>query len=60
MTIGELWDALAQYPDDTELYIGYIDLHQIYQMDFEIVPTQDLNGKVTISLMYQDIGIINN
>jgi hypothetical protein len=60
MTIGELWDALAQYPDDTELYIGYIDVHQIYQMDFEIVNTQDTNGKVTVSLMYQDIGIINN
>jgi hypothetical protein len=60
MTIGELWDKLAQYPDDTELYIGYIDGHQIYQLEFEIVNTQDTDGNSTLSLMYQDIGIINN
>jgi hypothetical protein len=60
MTIGELWDKLAQYPDDMELYIGYIDGHQIYQLEFEIVNTQDTDGNSTLSLMYQDIGIINN
>jgi len=60
MTIGELWDKLAQYPDDMELYIGYIDGHQIYQLEFEIVNTQDTEGNSTLSLMYQDIGIINN
>lgn len=60
MTIGELWDKLAQYPDDMELYIGYIDGHQIYQLEFEIINTQDTDGNSTLSLMYQDIGIINN
>ena len=60
MTIGELWDKLAQYPDDMELYIGYIDGHQIYQLEFEIINTQDTEGNSTLSLMYQDIGIINN
>ena len=60
MTIGELWDKLGQYPDDMELYIGYIDGHQIYQLEFEIVNTQDTEGNSTLSLMYQDIGIINN
>jgi hypothetical protein len=60
MTIGELWDKLAQYPDDMELYIGYIDGHQIYQLEFEIVNTQDTDGNSMLSLMYQDIGIINN
>jgi len=29
MTIGELWDKLAQYPDETEVFIGFIEGHSI-------------------------------
>ena len=60
MTIGELWDKLAQYPDDVEVYIGYIEGHSIQQLDFGVVETTELGGKVTISLMHEDINIINN
>ena len=60
MIIGELWDKLAQYPDETELYIGYIEGHQIEHLDFYLAETEDFNGKRTISLMWEDIGIINN
>lgn len=60
MTIGELWDKLAQYHDDVEIYIGYIEGHSIQQMDFNIVETTELGGKVTISLMNEDINIIHN
>ena len=60
MTIGELWDALADYPDETEVFIGFIDGHSIQQVTFEIIETQDFKGKKTVSLMYEDINIINN
>lgn len=60
MTIGELWDKLAQYPDDVEVYVGYVDLHSVMHQDFEVVETTALNGKMTISLMVDDIAIINN
>ncbi len=60
MTIGELWDKLAHYADDVEVYIGYVEGHSIMQEDFEIVETTSLEGKTTISLMLDDIGIINN
>lgn len=60
MTIGELWDKLAQYSDDTEVYIGYIEGHSIQQLDFNIVETTELGGKITISLMHEDINVINN
>ncbi len=33
MTIGELWDALQQYPDDTEVYVGFINGHSIDEED---------------------------
>jgi hypothetical protein len=60
MTIGELWDALAQYPDDTELYIGYINGHSIDEEPFTIARITDFDGKVTIAFMTEDINIINN
>ena len=60
MTIGELWDALAHYPDETEVYIGYIQGHSIQQMNFDVVETTEFGGKITVSLMYEDINIINN
>ena len=60
MTIGELWDKLSQYPDDVEVYIGFINGHSIDHESFEVVETCDITGKTTISLMLDDIGIINN
>jgi hypothetical protein len=60
MTIGELWDKLAQYPDDVEVYIGFINGHSIDHETFEVIETIDFNGKTTISLMIEDIAIINN
>ena len=60
MTVGELWDKLAQYNDDTEIYIGFINGHSIDHETFEVIETIDFNGKTTISLMIDDIAIINN
>jgi hypothetical protein len=60
MTIGELWDKLAQYPDDMEIYIGFIDGHSIIQDDFKVVLTTHLDKTESISLMVEDINIINN
>jgi hypothetical protein len=60
MTIGELWDKLAKYPDEMEIYIGFIEGHSITQEWFEIYETTSVDGKKTISLMVDDIAIINN
>lgn len=60
MTIGDLWDALKHYGDDTEIYIGYIEGHSIMQEDFEVIETSNFNGSITVSLMVEDINIINN
>ena len=60
MTIGELWDKLAQYPDDTEVFVGFVEGHSITQELFEVVETTSLGNKVTITFMLDDIGIINN
>lgn len=60
MTIGELWDALAKYPDDTELYVGFINGHSIDQEPFTLAEVTDVTGKLTISMMVDDIAIINN
>jgi fatty acid/phospholipid biosynthesis enzyme len=60
MTIAELWQILEEYPDDMELYIGYIDGHSIQQEEFEVVITTAYGGQVTISFMVEDINIINN
>ena len=60
MTIGELWDALAQYPDDTEVYIGFINGHSIDEEQFTIAEISNMRGKITIAFMLDDINIINN
>jgi hypothetical protein len=60
MTIGELFDKLADYPDEMEIFIGFIDIHSIYLEHFEIVETTDPKGDKTIALMVDDIAIINN
>jgi len=60
MTIGELFDRLADYPDEMEIFIGFIDIHSIHLEQFEIIETTDLNGNKTIALMVDDIAIINN
>ena len=60
MTIGELWDKLAQYPDDVEVYVGFVNGLSIDHEWFEVVETTDFNGKTTISLMVDDIAIIHN
>ena len=60
MTIGELWDKLAQYPDETEVFIGFIEGHSIQHVDFQVVETASFQGNTTISLMHEDIAIINN
>jgi hypothetical protein len=60
MTIGELFDRLADYPDEMEIFIGFIDIHSIHLEHFEIIETTDLNGHKTIALMSDDIAIINN
>jgi hypothetical protein len=60
MTVGELWDQLAHYSDDVEIYIGFINGHTIDHEFFQVIETTDFDGKTTISLMIDDIGIINN
>ncbi|MFO0203581.1 MAG: hypothetical protein ACK528_10680 [Alphaproteobacteria bacterium] len=60
MTIGELWDALAQYPDDTEVFIGFINGHSIDEEEFTIAEISNMRGKITIAFMMDDINIINN
>jgi hypothetical protein len=60
MTIGELWDALAQYPDETEVYIGFINGHSIEEETFTIAEISNMRGKITIAFMMEDINIINN
>jgi hypothetical protein len=42
------------------IYIGYIDGHSIMQESFKIVETMQIDGVKTISLMVDDIAIINN
>lgn len=60
MTIGELWDALAKYPDDTEVYVGFINGHSIDEEEFTIAEISNMRGKITIAFMLDDINIINN
>jgi hypothetical protein len=60
MTIGELWDALQQYPDDTEVYVGFINGHSIDEEEFTIAEISNMRGKITIAFMMDDINIINN
>lgn len=60
MTIAELWQILEEYPDDMEVFIGYIDGHSIQQEEFEVVITTAYGGQTSISFMVEDINIINN
>jgi hypothetical protein len=60
MTIGELWDALQNYPDDTEVYVGFINGHSIDEEPFTIAEISNMRGKITIAFMMDDINIINN
>jgi len=60
MTIGELWDALAQYPDDTEVFIGFINGLSIDEEPFTIAEVSNMRGNITIAFMLDDINIINN
>ncbi|CAB4188446.1 hypothetical protein UFOVP1175_25 [uncultured Caudovirales phage] len=60
MTIGELWDALQNYPDDTEVYVGFINGHSIDEEEFTIAEISNMRGKITIAFMMDDINIINN
>ena len=60
MTIGELWDALQNYPDDTEVYVGFINGHSIDEEPFTIAEISNMRGKITIACMMDDINIINN
>jgi len=47
MTIGELWDALAHYPDDTEVFIGFINGHSIDEEPFTIAEVSNMRGNIT-------------
>ena len=60
MTIGELCDALAHYPDDTEVFIGFINGHSIDEEPFTIAEVSNMRGSITIAFMLDDINIINN
>jgi hypothetical protein len=60
MTIGELWDALAEYPDDTEVFIGFIKGHSIDEEPFTIAEICNMRGQITIAFMMDDINIIHN
>ena len=60
MTIGELWDALQNYPDDTEVYVGFVNGHSIDEEEFTIAEISNMRGKITIAFMMDDINIINN
>ena len=60
MTIGELWDALQNYPADTEVHVGFINGHSIDEEEFTIAEISNMRGKITIAFMMDDINIINN
>ena len=60
MTIGELWDSLAHYPDEMQIFIGYIDGHNVLLLDLSLAEVTNLEGEKSIALMTEDIGAINN
>ena len=60
MTIGELWKALENYPDEMELHIGFVNGHNIDIEPFTIAEVTDLDNKMTIAFMVDDLAIINN
>ena len=60
MTIAELMILLQEFDEETEIFIGYVDGHTIVQEDFCVVETFARDDYKTISLMVDDINVINN
>lgn len=60
MTIAELMILLQDFDQETEIFIGYVDGHTIVQEDFWVVETFGREDYKTISLMVDDVNIINN
>ena len=60
MTIAELMILLQEFDEETEIFIGYVDGHTIVQEDFWVVETFARDDYKTISLMVDDINVINN
>ena len=60
MTIAELMILLQEFDEETEIFIGYVDGHTIVQEDFWVVETFARDDYKTVSLMVDDINIINN
>ena len=60
MTIAELMILLQDFDEETEIFIGYVDGHTIVQEDFWVVETFARDDYKTISLMVDDVNIINN
>ena len=51
---------LRDFDEDTEIFIGYVDGHTIVQEDFWVVETFGREDYRTVSLMVDDVNIINN
>ena len=51
---------LQDFDEDTEIFIGYVDGHTIVQEDFWVVETFGREDYRTVSLMVDDVNIINN
>lgn len=60
MTIAELMILLRDFDEETEIFIGYVDGHTIVQEDFWVVETFGREDYRTVSLMVDDVNIINN
>jgi len=60
VTIAELMILLQEFDEETEIFIGYVDGHTIVQEDFWVVETFARDDYKTISLMVDDINVINN
>ena len=60
MTKGDLLALLFHYDEETEIFIGYVDGHTIVQEDFWVVETFARDDYRTVSLMVDDVNIINN
>jgi hypothetical protein len=60
VTIAELMILLREFDEETEIFIGYVDGHTIVQEDFWVVETFARDDYKTVSLMVDDINIINN
>jgi len=60
VTIAELMILLQEFDEETEIFIGYVDGHTIVQEDFWVVETFARDDYKTVSLMVDDINVINN